>query len=176
MNLPEIEQLFKDYYQALHRYAFTILKNEEDASDVVQSVFINIWEKKDSIEISVSPKSYLFRSVYNESLNFIKKENTRQKHEIGAAPNPMALTEEPAKDEEQNWQQKIDKVLDLMPEQCRKVFMKSRIEGKKYAEIAAELDISIKTVEAHMSKALKIVRTSIGVLILMCCLSLELIK
>ena len=73
MSLPEIEQLFKEHYEALFRYAFSILKNEEDAKDVLQIVFINLWERKDTLHINSSSKAYLYRSVYNESLNFIKK-------------------------------------------------------------------------------------------------------
>ncbi|KAA5536889.1 RNA polymerase sigma-70 factor [Taibaiella lutea] len=172
MSLPEIEQLFKEHYEALYRYAFSILKNEEDAKDVLQIVFINLWERRETLHINSSSKAYLYRSVYNESLNYIKKESVRQKHETGA----FSLQENPGQEDANEagiWEQKINKVLEQMPPQCKAVFLKSRIENKKYAEIAAELDISVKTVEAHMSKALKIIRATIGVLWLLSCLPLE---
>jgi RNA polymerase sigma-70 factor, ECF subfamily len=175
MSLPEIEQLFKEHYEALFRYAFSILKNEEDAKDVLQIVFINLWERRDTLHINSSPKAYLYRAVYNESLNYIKKESVRHKHETGAFSMQENVVQEEVSDSG-IWQQKMDEVLEQMPPQCKTVFLKSRIENKKYAEIAAELDISVKTVEAHMSKALKIIRATIGVLWLLSCLPLESLK
>jgi RNA polymerase sigma-70 factor (ECF subfamily) len=174
MSLPEIEQLFKEHYEALFRYAFSILKNEEDAKDVLQIVFINLWERRDTLHINSSPKAYLYRAVYNESLNYIKKESVRHKHETGAFSMQENVVQEVS--DSGIWQQKMDEVLEQMPPQCKTVFLKSRIENKKYAEIAAELDISVKTVEAHMSKALKIIRATIGVLWLLSCLPLESLK
>lgn len=172
MSLPEIEQLFKEHYEALHRYAFSILKNEEDAKDVLQTVFINLWERKDTLHINSSSKAYLYRSVYNESLNYIKKESVRQKHETGAFSMQESIEKDDMVDIK-TWEQKINSVLVQMPPQCRTVFLKSRVENKKYIEIATELDISVKTVEAHMSKALKIIRTTVGVLFLLGCLLSE---
>lgn len=175
MSLPELEQLFKEHYEALFRYAFSILKNEEDAKDVLQIVFINLWERRETLHINSSSKAYLYRSVYNESLNYIKKEGVRQKHETGAFSMWDSMKDEDAADNG-IWQQKINQVMDLMPPQCKAVFLKSRIENKKYVEIAAELDISVKTVEAHMSKALKIIRNAVGVLLLFGCLLSEILK
>lgn len=176
IQLSEIEQLFKEHYDALHRYAFTILKDEEDAKDILQTIFINIWERRESLSMTGSPKAYLYRAVYNESLNYIKKESVRQKHQLGAGGLQDAV--QPASSEEEDlllWKQKVDKVLDQMPPQCRTVFIMSRTGNKKYSEIADELGISIKTVEAHMSKALKIIRTAVGVLLIACCLYIEFI-
>jgi len=172
MSLPEIEQLFKEHYEALFRYAFSILKNEEDAKDVLQVVFINLWERRETLHINSSSKAYLYRSVYNESLNYIKKEGIRQKHETGAFAMQENAEQEDTGDSKA-WEQKINNVLDQMPPQCRTVFLKSRMEHKKYNEIAAELDISVKTVEAHMSKALKIIRATVGVFWLFGCLLLK---
>lgn len=176
IHLPEIEQLFKEHYEALHRYAFTILKDEDDAKDVLQMVFINIWERRESLNIMGSAKSYLYRSVYNESLNYIKKEGVRQKHHQGAGSLQDSVDMRQSEIESAlEWKQKVNKVLEQMPPQCRTVFVKSRTENKKYIEIAEELGISVKTVEAHMSKALKIIRTIVGVLLIVCCLYFEII-
>jgi RNA polymerase sigma-70 factor (ECF subfamily) len=175
-QLHEIETLFKEYYEALHRYAFSIVKDEDDAKDVLQIVFINIWERKETLHITSSPKAYLYRAVYNESLNYIKKEGIRQKHQEGAIVLQEAIQpESDAQEDAILWKQKVDNVLDQMPPQCRIVFIKSRTENKKYIEIADELGISVKTVEAHMSKALKIIRAIVGVLVIVCCLYNEFI-
>lgn len=175
-QLQEIENLFKDYYEALHRYAFSILKDEDDAKDILQIVFINIWERRETLQITSSTKAYLYRSVYNESLNYIKKEGVRLKHQEGASV--LQESTQPTTDAQEDiimWKQKVDSVLDQMPPQCRTVFVKSRTENKKYLEIADELGISVKTVEAHMSKALKIIRTIVGVFLITCCLYNEFI-
>ena len=177
IQLSEIEQLFKEHYEALHRYAFTILKDDDNAKDVLQTVFINIWERRETLSFIGSAKAYLYRSVYNESLNYIKKEEVRHKHHQGA--NALQEDVNPEKNEQEEaleWKQKVDAVLDQMPLQCRTVFLKSRTENKKYIEIAEELNISVKTVEAHMSKALKIIRNIVGVLLLVCCLYIEINK
>jgi len=166
----EIEQLFLEHYEPLHRYAFTILKDMDDAKDIVQTVFTNLWLKRETLNITTSPKAYLYRSVYNESLNFIKKQEVVEKHNklIGQEQERTDITFD--KDEELMWKQKLENVLEQLPPQCREVFVKSRAEQKKYTEIAGELGIAVKTVEAHMSKALKLIRQIVRVFVGVICL------
>lgn len=160
-----------EHYEQLHRYAFTILKNMDEAKDVVQMVFINLWEKRDMLKITTSPKAYLYRSVYNESINYIKKQEVQQKHYNVIAHEKGAARDVPFdQDEELLLKKKIEEVLQQLPPQCREVFVKSRAEQKKYTEIAAELGIAVKTVEAHMSKALKLIRQIVRVFIGLVCL------
>lgn len=171
MNAAEIEKLFTEHYAALHRYAFTLLKDEEEAKDVVQAVFLNLWEKRESLHITTSPKAYLFRSIYHEGLNFMKKQEVLQKHHTAASLGIDDTEQKPfASEEEMFTKQKIDNILNEMPPQCREVFIKSRAEQKKYAEIADEMGIAVKTVEAHMSKALKLIRQIVRVIIWFVCL------
>ncbi|WP_162902756.1 RNA polymerase sigma-70 factor [Taibaiella koreensis] len=167
----EIAQLFADHYESLHRYAFTLLKDEDEAKDAVQSVFLTIWEKKETIQINSSPKAYLFRSVYHECLNYIRKQDVLKKHHAHAVAGLEDSRQQPFAFEDALFiREKIDKVLQELPPQCREVFVKSRAEQKKYSEIAAELGIAVKTVEAHMSKALKLIRQVLRVFILLFCL------
>ena len=142
----------------------------DDAKDIVQTVFTNLWLKRESLNITTSPKAYLYRSVYNESLNFIKKQEVVEKHSklIGQEQERTDSTFD--KDEELIWKQKLENVLEQLPPQCREVFVKSRAEQKKYTEIASELGIAVKTVEAHMSKALKIIRQIVRVFVGVICL------
>ena len=167
----EIAQLFREHYEQLHRYAFTILKNEDEAKDIVQSVFLTLWEKKDALQINTSPKAYLFRSVYNESLNYIKKQEVLRKHHTLASNVQEDTEQKPfAFEEDLLIKQRIEQVLQELPPQCREVFIKSRAEKKKYTEIAQEMGIALKTVEAHMSKALKLIRQILRVFIGWICL------
>lgn len=143
----------------------------DEAKDVVQMVFLNLWEKRDTLNIATSPKAYLYRSVYNESINYIKKQEVQQKHYNAIAHEKGAAPDIPFdKDEEQLLKKRIEDVLQQLPPQCREVFVKSRAEQKKYTEIAAELGIAVKTVEAHMSKALKLIRQIVRVFIGLVCL------
>lgn len=167
----EIAQLFKEHYEQLHRYAFTILKNEDEAKDIVQSVFLTLWEKRDTLHINSSPKAYLFRSVYHESLNYIRKQEVLRKHHTAAGEVLEDTEQKPfAFEEELLIKEQIDQVLRELPPQCREVFVKSRAEKKKYSEIAQEMGIALKTVEAHMSKALKLIRQMLRVFIGLICL------
>lgn len=168
----EIEFLFREHYEQLHRYAFTIVKDTDEAKDIVQAIFLNIWEKKDALNITSSPKAYLFRSVYNESLNHLKKKEVLNRHHnLSGALAPGEDEQKPfAFEDELFLKQKIENVMLELPPQCREVFIKSRAEQKKYSEIAEELGIAVKTVEAHMSKALKLIRKIVGVLVVLACL------
>lgn len=168
-----IEILFRTHFDALHRYAFSILKDTEVAKDMVQAVFLKLLEKKELIHFAQSAKSYLFKSVYNECLNQIKKEKSLlDKHQNYVRVLDKEVTPDAATTEAEI-KERIDKVLSQLPPQCRIVFVKSRAEQKKYAEIAAELNISVKTVEAHMSKALKLIRAALRVFLVIVCLIIE---
>jgi RNA polymerase sigma-70 factor (ECF subfamily) len=149
----------------------------DEAKDVVQAVFLNFWDKRATLNITSSPKAYLFRSVYNESLNYLKKQEVLQKHHHISASETSGIQEQKpfAFEDELYLKQKIETVLQELPPQCREVFIKSRAEQKKYSEIATELGIAVKTVEAHMSKALKLIRKIVGVFVLLICLYRDLI-
>lgn len=153
-------------FQDLHRYAFTILRDADAATDVVQEAFIKYHQQLANGSVISFDKAYLYRSVYNAAVSALRKQAVAQKHEYMSA---TSASDSNAQDvriaEEQNaaMQTLAEKILTAMPEQCRAVFLKSRTEGKKYREIAAEMDISIKTVEAHISKALKIIQELVRV-------------
>ena len=166
----EIERLFKTHFESLHRYAFTILKDEDSAKDAVQAVFLNLLEKERSIQTEDSAKSYLFRSVFNQCINILKKEEALVKRHL----DYMYLKSDQEQEGDlQDMKKRIDGVLHQLPPQCRVVFVKSRMDQMKYAEIAEDLGIAVKTVEAHMSKALKLIRTALRVLVVVCCLLIE---
>lgn len=152
------ENAFHTYYEGLHRYAYTLLKENEAARDAVQHIFANLWEKRDTIVLRGSAKAYLYTAVYNHCLNL----TTRGKKHVplpGIELNDTLSGELLV--EAKELYERITRTIDELPPQCKTVFMKSREEGKTYPEIAAELDISVKTVEAQISKALKILRNNI---------------
>lgn len=153
------EQVFKTYYKKLHAYVCTMLKDEAFAEEIVQQVFFKLWERADTITIGGSVAAYLYRAVHNESLNYIKHQKVKAAHQLHVAYSMKNHTEPAPKTlQAKELEQKIQSVLNELPEQCRTVFQMSRYEEMKYREIAETLRISIKTVENQVSKALKILR------------------
>jgi RNA polymerase sigma-70 factor, ECF subfamily len=151
------ETEFHAHYKALVVYATTILKEQAEAEDMVQQVFISLWEKRNNINIHTSLRALLYKSVYNACLNRIKQLNVRKNY-----AKEIMITSETASTSEQlqhkELQLKIETALQQLPEQCAKIFKMSRFEQLKYQEIADQLGLSIKTIENQMGKALKIMR------------------
>jgi RNA polymerase sigma-70 factor, ECF subfamily len=157
------EGVFRKHYQALCNYACGILKDMDDAEEVVQSIFLKFWEQREGIEISVSLKSYLYRAVHNTCLNRLKhlkiQETYRQYVGDYLEETYDSATEILDKVELEN---RIADALEKLPEQCRLIFKMSRFEELKYQEIADKLGLSIKTIENQIGKALKIMRMELA--------------
>lgn len=140
--------------------AFKYLKNTEQAEEIVNDVFMKIWEDGNKISIDSSLKSYIYRAVINRSLNEIQK----NKKEFNLAVDLYKTQEESyelKEIEENELKIKLFAAIDLLPEQCKKVFELSRFEELKQQEIADKLGISIKTVKNHITHALKTISKSI---------------
>lgn len=152
------EEMFKTHFKGMHAYAATITRDEDAAEEIVQQIFCKLWEKKDRISISESAKSYLYRCVYNESLNYLKHLKVKQAYQAYAVHQMEHKEHTTPKISLRELEDKIGKALNELPEQCRTIFQMSRFEDLKYREIAEELGISVKTVENQMGKALKLMR------------------
>lgn len=153
------EEVFKTYFKNLHAYACTIVKDEADAEEAVQQVFFKLWERAEHLSFSGSVAAYLYRAVHNQCLNQLKHQKVKANHQLHVAYSMKnESVNGPAKMISKELEQKIREALNELPEQCRTVFQLSRFEEMKYREIADQLDISIKTVENQMGKALKQLR------------------
>jgi RNA polymerase sigma-70 factor (ECF subfamily) len=161
--LAIFEQLFHVYHARLHYYAFTMLKDPDAADDVVQLVFKKLWEKRDELLMEGAIKGYLYKATHNLCLNYIRDNKIRKRHTSAATAHTVNV-ESNTKDKVITGEltSLIHEVMGDLPPQCRLVFVKSRMEGKKYADIAREMDISVKTVEAQIGKALKIFRARLA--------------
>ena len=158
-DIKAFEMYFKTYYQPLCNYAYTFLQDREESEEIVQNIFASVWEKRNALQVRTSARSYLYAMVRNACLNVIKHEKIKQKHagEELALSNPgYESVGEHIAHGELEW--KIQEAMEKLPEQCRLVFKLSRFEELKYSEIADQLEISVKTVENHMGKALRIMR------------------
>jgi RNA polymerase sigma-70 factor (family 1) len=156
------ETVFKNYYSRLCNYANTIVKDANEAEEMVQGTFLALWENRDTLLIHTSVKSYLYRAVHNTCLNRIKHLKVKQAH----SEHYKYVTDVAYESTAQNilgdeLQQQINQAIESMPQQCRTVFVLSRFENLTYAEIADQLKISVKTVDKHMVKALKIMRENL---------------
>lgn len=158
-DITAFEMIFRDYYQPLCSYAYSFVHDKEEAEEIVQGTFLSVWEKKETLAIHTGVKPYLYAMVRNACLNVIKHEKIKQKHAVEAiALSPVSHESVAVAVATSELEVKIQQAMEKLPEQCRLVFKLSRFEELKYAEIAEQLDISIKTVENHMGKALKIMR------------------
>lgn len=161
-----IEQIYKLYYPKMFSFAKNYVLENEEAENIVQDVFVVLWEKKDEIEVTVSLTTYLFTLVKNRCLNFLRHKlleeeyNTQLKEELNFKLYSLESFDY-SYQSEQELQEIIQRALDNLPERCREVFIKSRIEGLKYKEISEELGISVNTVENQMVTALKKLRVEL---------------
>ena len=158
-DITAFEMLFKTFYQPLCNYAHTFVQDKDEAEEIVQSTFLSVWEKKEITEIRTGIKPYLYAMVRNACLNLIKHEKIKQKHvasELVMAERSVESVSRTVMATE--LETRISEAMEKLPEQCRLIFKLSRFEELKYAEIAEQLDLSVKTVENQMGKALKIMR------------------
>lgn len=153
------EHVFNTYYQPLCNYACSMLKDIDEAEEVVQNAFFNIWSKREALQISTSIKSYVYRAVHNDCLNKIKHGKVRAMYaEDYKSTMGGGYTDSAQVLHAKELGKQINEAIASLPEQCGIVFKLSRFENLKYSEIAEQLDISVKTVENHMGKALKLMR------------------
>ena len=158
-NITNFRSDFKNYYNPLVNYVRSIIVDEMVAEDLVQDVFTQYWDYMNDNSI-LNPKAFLFKSAYNRSIEYVRRERKRKSIEAEAK-----LT--PGRDEDEHWnkiayeyllKEKLSNSLRQLPPKCREVFLMSKVNGLTYSEIAKELKISHKTVENQMHIALKKLR------------------
>ena len=160
------QALFHRYYPCLIFYA-TRLVGEEDAEDVVQDVFVELWRRQESIEIGDQIQAFLYRAVYTRSLNVLKRRNVEDGYSIAMKEINQRRTEFYQPDnneiirriEDRELRKEIHKAINELPDKCKEVFKLSYLHEMRNKEIANVLGVSLRTVEAHMYKALKYLRS-----------------
>ena len=162
LNKVLFEQLFKEHFVYLCNYANQYIHDTNSAKDIVQKVFINMWENREKMDTNRSIPSYLFTSVRNRCLNYIRDHKKYRSKVLDLDIHDIDQSYEENDWEADDLKLKIEAALHQLPEKCRLVFEMSRYKSMKYKDIAEELDISVKTVEAHISKALKSLRVNLA--------------
>jgi RNA polymerase sigma-70 factor (family 1) len=152
----QFELLFRSSYVSLVRYAKTLIKDHDTAEEIVQDLFVRLWQDKEKIKIESSLNGYLYRSVHNRCLHYIEHNRVVERHAEEMSYRQPDSPEIPS--EILNYkelQARVASILEKLPERCGQIFCMSRFEGLKYNEIAEKLSVSVKTVEANMGRALK---------------------
>lgn len=160
-DLQAFETYYKDHYKEFFLASYKYVKKTALAEEIVNDVFLKIWEDAERIVIESSLKAYLYRAVINRSINALnkqKKEDQHQKELIILQQDHYDIKEM----ELNELKTQLYKAIDALPEQCKKVFIMSRFDGLKQQEIADKLGISIKTVKNHITHALKQISKSTG--------------
>ena len=154
--------LFMKYFARLCAFVQTIVRAEEKAQDVVQKVFVKLWEKRRVIMIAKTVLGYLMSSCKNEAFNYLKMEKTRQKYENQYAEDyHQAQTYELKAGDGTEISQVVNKAIEQLPDKCRQIYTMSKKEGLSYQEIAAFMKISEKTVENQIGIALRKLREAL---------------
>jgi RNA polymerase sigma-70 factor (ECF subfamily) len=158
-----LEILFKQYYTTLLRFACNIVKDKTVADDMVQEVMLKIWEKRHTLNINTSLKAYLYMAVKNHCLNQLKVNERKYWMEEGMEDDSrISVNDIVDKLNAKNLEARITEAIEYLPPKCSLIFKMSRYEGKSYKEIAEALELSVKTVENQIGKALMILRESLS--------------
>ena len=155
-DVGQFESLFRSSYVSLVKYAKTLIKDHDNAEEIVQELFFKLWKDREKIKIESSLNGYLFRSVHNSCLHYIEHHRVVERHaeemsirQTDSGENPSDILNY------KELQARIARILEKLPERCGMIFYMSRFEGLKYTEIAEKLSVSVKTVESNMGRALK---------------------
>ena len=150
---------FEKYYSDLCNMVNLYLRDPVMSEEIVQDIFMYLWEKKESIKIESSLKSYLLRASKNRSLNYIRNEKTKLEIYSKLNNSDHGTIEMPDTVLDSNQlREVINAAIDSLPERCREVYILGKEKSMSYKEISEELGISVKTVEVQMGKALKKLR------------------
>ncbi|MFV0377180.1 MAG: RNA polymerase sigma factor [Mangrovibacterium sp.] len=158
-DMMAFQTIFSAFSEKLFHFACSYLRNPDEAEEIVQDVFLRIWEIREQIDENKSFKSFLFTMAVNKLLNQIKHSVVRQKYEKYLTQTPLDMSESP--ETQMHYRElgeKIEKMLNRLPEQQQYIFRLSRQDGLSNNEIAEKLNLSIRTVENQIYRANKMLK------------------
>lgn len=165
MDKGYFEKIYKKYFNVLQAYALRIVSKSEAAEDIVQEVFLECWDKRTSLDLSNSLKPLLYTVTRRKSIDFLRKsENKNIVFSDYESDVDQLFYETLSSDNEidaNEMERAIDRSIGMLPIKCKEVFLLSRKQGLKNREISEKLDLNIKTVEKHISRALKEIRENL---------------
>jgi len=158
-NMFAFDVLYKKYCKRVYKFGYSILKSREESENLTQDVFLNLWENRLKIEKNSSIKSYVFTITYNSAISIIRKK-ARESQFMEYLKSMQEINVEPVNIELEYTEltNKLDEIMQALPQRQKEIYLLHRVNGLKYSEIAESLNISVNTVENHMSRALKTIR------------------
>lgn len=162
-DVSAFNKIYAKYAVHLYRFAFKYLKTKEEAEELVQSVFLKIWEGRRSIKTDTSFRSYLFTITYNDICKLFRRRKFCQeftKEQLSIIDRSFNIEE---RIDYTNLLTRIDKIVDKLPEKQKGVFIKSRHEGKSSKEIAVEVGLSPGTIDNYISESTKLIKTKLKI-------------
>ena len=156
------EEIFKKNYANLCRYAYSFLKEEEASEDLVQELFIKLWNDRPEIFLDKQIISYLHTAIKNNCISALRKRVQTVSIDDNISLNILEIDTADQDQEKELMYEKIFSAIDNLPPKCATIFKMHRLSGLPYKQIADDLDISIKTVENQIGKAMKILRNALN--------------
>jgi RNA polymerase sigma-70 factor (ECF subfamily) len=161
-DIRAYETLFRRYYELLCRYGSKITGNMDTAEEIVQELFYTVWKDRTNLRIAWSVKSYLYGAVRNQALQHLEHLQVRERYcqKVMADEIPESDPHDSPQKilEYKELEQRLEFALEKLPKRRRDIFRMHRFDGKKYEQIAQEMSLSVKTIEAEMTKALRLLR------------------
>ena len=154
------QSIYQQYYAKLCIYATSILSNDEESEEIVQNVIYKLWEQREKFNEIENLQPYLYRSVKNLCINIINRQKTEDKYKSEAwieLKNIELHAIEPL-ETNQEQENKLHEAIEQLPERCKEVLLLSKFQGMKNKEIAEHLDVSVKAVEASITRAFTLLR------------------
>ena len=148
-------KIFRRFYAPMVRFCCRFVTDVDVAAEIVQDLFVKLWMNREKLSINTSFESYMLRAVRNSAITYINKERSHAETHLKIYREEVENNDPSEELQSKNLEASYREVLATMPEKRREVFLASRFDGLKYNEIAEKLGISVKTVEAHMSAAIK---------------------
>ena len=162
-NMFAFDVLYRKYSKKLYKFSYSILKSTEESENLIQDVFLNLWENRHKVEKNSSIKSYIFTITYNSAISILRKK-ARDSEFIEYLKSLQVINEDPvsAELEYNELTIKLSEIIKALPQRQREVYLMHKDEGLKYSAIAECLKISVNTIENHMARALKTIREKLG--------------
>ncbi|WP_255409735.1 RNA polymerase sigma factor [Aquimarina sp. Aq78] len=153
--------LYEMYYNELCSYIYSLSRDKQQAEDIVQNVMLKIWKNKKKLNINTSIKNYLYKACYYELIDTYNKNKKELSYIEQIQKNTLNVFVEEDNDFIKKKIHLVQVEIEKLPPKCKEVFVLNKIQGFKYKEVAEQLDISIKTVEAQMSKAMSRIKEAL---------------
>lgn len=158
-----LRKIFDKHYPLLLSDLYRLVRDEDTCKDLAQEVFVDLWRKREELEIHTSLRAYLRRAAVNRAINFIKANKRTVLDESENLPDveDTSMGDLGVQQRQEKMEKALYEAIDALPERCRIVFSLSRFEKMSHKEISEELDISVKTIENQITKAMKLLRSAL---------------